>query len=119
MSCRIAALDKRCSQLVKEKELIEKKMQRVEKAKEAEAMELRAALEASQVSSLQLNLSILHCPALSAPSFVLLACAQGSNHERASASRSPVIKRSKHYAHVHQEHRLQYFPLLFPPCFSG
>jgi hypothetical protein len=40
-SRRMAALDKRCVQLGKEKELIEKKMGRIEKAKETETVELR------------------------------------------------------------------------------
>ncbi|KAG2501877.1 hypothetical protein HYH03_000375 [Edaphochlamys debaryana] len=42
------ALDKRCTQLQKEKELIEKKMQRIEKAKDTETGELRSQLEAVQ-----------------------------------------------------------------------
>ncbi len=45
---RLTALDKRCSQLQKEKELIEKKMQRIEKAKETETGELKTQLEAVQ-----------------------------------------------------------------------
>lgn len=45
---RVAALEKRDMQLQKEKELIEKKMQRIEKAKEQEVAELREKLEASQ-----------------------------------------------------------------------
>ena len=44
----MAALEKRDMQLQKEKELIEKKMQRIEKAKEQEVAELREKLEASQ-----------------------------------------------------------------------
>lgn len=44
----MAALDKRCTQLQKEKELIEKKMQRIEKAKETETTELRSQLELVQ-----------------------------------------------------------------------
>ncbi|PNW82236.1 hypothetical protein CHLRE_06g278125v5 [Chlamydomonas reinhardtii] len=45
---KMAALDKRCTQLQKEKELIEKKMQRIEKAKETETTELRSQLELVQ-----------------------------------------------------------------------
>lgn len=37
------------AQLTKEKELIEKKMQRIEKAKEQETSELRSRLEGAQV----------------------------------------------------------------------
>ena len=46
--CRVSGLEKRCTQSQKEKELIEKKMQRMEKAKEQEVQELRDKLEASQ-----------------------------------------------------------------------
>lgn len=46
--CRVAALEKRTTQVQKEKELIEKKMQRIEKAKEQEVAELRQRLDASQ-----------------------------------------------------------------------
>lgn len=46
--CRVAALEKRTTQVHKEKELIEKKMQRIEKAKEQEVAELRQRLDASQ-----------------------------------------------------------------------
>lgn len=53
----MAALDKRCSQLQKEKELIEKKMQRIEKAKETETGELRSQLEAVQ-SDIQAQLKL-------------------------------------------------------------
>ncbi|GFH29556.1 kinesin-like calmodulin binding protein, partial [Haematococcus lacustris] len=45
---RCVAAEKKCSQLAKEKELIEKKMQRVERAKEQEVVELRGKLEAAQ-----------------------------------------------------------------------
>ena len=44
----MAALEKRAVQAQKEKELIEKKMQRIEKAKEQEVSELRDKLTASQ-----------------------------------------------------------------------
>ncbi|EFJ53111.1 Kar3 member kinesin-like protein [Volvox carteri f. nagariensis] len=47
----------RCSQLQKEKELIEKKMQRIEKAKETETGELRSQLEAVQ-SDIQAQLKL-------------------------------------------------------------
>lgn len=45
---RIAALEKRNIQVQKEKELIEKKMQRIEKSKETEVAELKDKLVASQ-----------------------------------------------------------------------
>lgn len=45
---RALQLDKRCGQLQKEKELIDKKMQRIEKAKDQEARELRDKLDAAQ-----------------------------------------------------------------------
>lgn len=41
-------MEKRTTQVQKEKELIEKKMQRIEKAKEQEVAELRQRLDASQ-----------------------------------------------------------------------
>ena len=52
---RVATLEKRCTQLTKEKELIEKKMQRIEKSKEAETKELRDKLDASQVCHLSVG----------------------------------------------------------------
>ncbi|GAX81265.1 hypothetical protein CEUSTIGMA_g8697.t1 [Chlamydomonas eustigma] len=48
MSDKVSSLEKRCAQAQKEKELIEKKMQRMEKAKEVEVAELREKLEGSQ-----------------------------------------------------------------------
>ena len=45
---RVSVLEKKCFQKEKEKELIEKKMQRIEKAKDQEIQELRDKLDASQ-----------------------------------------------------------------------